>query len=260
MRYEQITVKASGYTGELTCYEHTEFPELPVQSRPALLVLPGGGYAFCSDREGEPVALEFFARGYNVYVVKYPVVPARYPAQLAVAAAAMDTVRKRASGCKTDVHKVFAMGFSAGAHLCGCLANCPDGMEVTKGYDFRPDGIVLSYPVIFEIGHLGSFQNLLGDRRDKDTEWLELHKSVRDDNPPAFIWATATDNCVSPLCALRYAEAYAEKKLPYELHIYPEGVHGLSLADSRVNKGELSDEVRRAADWVDYADAFLRHI
>ena len=87
MRYETKKITAGEYEGKLTVFEHTASARLSRLDRPALLVLPGGGYAMCSEREGEPIALEFFNRGYNVYVLEYPIAPARIPAQLCVEAA-----------------------------------------------------------------------------------------------------------------------------------------------------------------------------
>ena len=262
MLYETLSVQAEAYLGELTCYEHVKLGDIPEMSRPAILVIPGGGYVFLSDREGEPIAAEFFNRGYNAYVLKYPLAPARYPAQLCVAAKAMDMIRKRASMCNTDTTRVYACGFSAGGHLCGCLANCPDTVKEVQQYDFRPNAVVLSYAVLGEDpGHKDSYAQLLGDMpRTPDLQWLELVNSVRDDNPPAFIWHTATDNCVAPVVSLKYAMAYCEKGLKYELHIYPYGGHGMATVDRRTNDYEIIPPVGRAANWINEADAFLRDV
>ncbi len=237
MRYETIKITAGEYVG-----------------------LPGGGYGMCSERESEPIALEFFNRGYNAYVLVYPCAPARYPAQLCVAAAAMDCIRKRARNGNTDNKKVFAVGFSAGGHLCACLANCPENFAPVQKYNYRPDGILLGYPVIGgEPTHEGSFYNLLGGKPTGDTAWLDLHTSVRADNPPAFIWAT-DDQAVPVVNSLRYAAAYARSNLRFALHIYPKGPHGLSLADARTSGGDPAQENGEIAQWVDMADTFMRSI
>lgn len=261
MKIEELTLSTAYGECKLTCYEYTESPEMPTDSRPAMLVLPGGGYAGCSDREAEPIALAYFGRGYNAYVLRYTCAPARYPTQLVQAAAAMDTVRKRANGCKTDKNRVFVVGFSAGGHLCGSLANCPRDFAPVKQYDFAPNGVVLAYPVIGGTPtHGGSFDNLLGGKPHGETEWLNLHTSVKADNPPAFIWTTADDNAVPAINSLRYAEAYAEKGLRYELHVYPHGPHGLALANEITysqNPALVNEEVAR---WVVLSDKFLRSL
>ena len=261
MIYETITVQAGEYEGTLGCFEYTESREMPTASRPAMLVLPGGGYAMCSDREAEPIALEFLTRGSNAYALRYPCAPAEYPAQLAVAAAAMDTIRKRKNG-KTDGKRVFAIGFSAGGHLCASLANCDPSLPFLRGYDCKPNGVVLGYPVIGGTPtHGGSFDNLLGNPRPKGMEWLQLHESVRADNPPAFIWTTADDGAVPAVNSLRYAAAYAEKGIPYELHIYKHGAHGSSLCDERTSQVDPEHMLLPASvGWVDMADTFLRSL
>lgn len=261
MKYTELKLTDDKNDSMLYCYEHTDFPELPVDKRRAILVIPGGGYGMCSDREGEPIALDFFNRGYNAYVLKYPCAPVRFPAQLVAAAHAMDTIRARAAQTKTDKRKVFATGFSAGGHLCANLANCPRDFAAVKKYDFKPDGIALGYPVIGGTPtHGGSFENLLGGMPEGETAWLDLHTSVLDDNPPAFIWTTANDDIVPAVNSLKYAMAYCNKGLKYELHVFRDGPHGLSLADDRTNCGNPGYLNPKAANWVDFADEFLRSI
>ena len=261
MKYEEIALKYGEYAGTLYVYEQSDYKEMPVGSRPAMLVLPGGAYAMCSDRECEVVAMEFFNRGYNAYALKYPCAPARYPVQLVVAAMAMDTIRKRAKSAKTDPRRVFASGFSAGGHLCASLANCPPDLAEVKGYEFRPDGIVLGYPVISErLGEKQSFLNLFGGARTANCDWLELDRSVGAYNPPAFIWTTADDGIVPSVNSLAYAAAYADKGLKYELHVFRTGPHGMSVADSRVSQMSPECDDPCVARWTDYADAFLRSI
>ncbi len=261
MNYEILKISENNYEGELACYEHAESHELPESPRPALLVLPGGAYVYCSDREAEPIGVEFFNRGYNAYVLRYPCAPVRFPAQLTVAAAAIDAIRKRAKKTNTNPEKVFAIGFSAGGHLCGTLANCPPDFKTVKKLNFKPNGVVLAYPVINEnYGHCESHGNILGEERPKECEWLNLDKSVRPDNPPAFIWATANDGIVPAVNSLSYAAAYNKLGLKYELHIYAHGPHGLSLSDRRVCQLCAGGENLHVATWVNLADEFLRSL
>lgn len=245
--------------GALTCYEHTRMQEMPEEERPALLVLPGGAYEFCSEREGEPVALWFYGRGYNTYVLAYPVdEKAKYPDQLVSAACAMHTIRARAGETRTDPARVFAMGFSAGGHLCGCLLNCDPTLPPVKAYDFKPNGGVLCYPVIGgDKTHSKSFENLM--KGQPIEPWLDLLTSVRSDNPPVFVWATADDGAVPAVNSLSYAKAYADKGLKYALHVFPHGRHGLSLADAATN-ADLSGVDPHIALWADLADSFLKSL
>ena len=121
MNETKIELHTAYGSAPLLCYEHEKGGE---KLRPAMLVLPGGGYKGCSTPiEGIPIAMEFYQRGYNAYVLEYSCDPARFPTQLVQAATAMDTIRRRAEICNTDSSSVFAVGFSAGGHLCGTLAN-----------------------------------------------------------------------------------------------------------------------------------------
>lgn len=262
MDYCELEITAGGHDGMLCCYEHTESAEIPIKSRPAILVIPGGAYAMCSDREGEPVAIEFLNRGFNAHVVKYPCAPTRYPAQLVVAAAAMNIIRERAKQTKTDPKRVYAIGFSAGGHLCGMLANCSMDLPEIKSLtfnNFKPNAIALCYPVIsYEYGHALSHENLLGGKdKAENCGWLNLDTSVTKNNPPAFIWTTATDEIVPPVNALSYAAAYNKLGLRYELHVFSKGRHGLSVADERTLYFP-DDNNPHVAKWVDLFCEFLK--
>lgn len=135
--------------------------------------------------------------------------------------------------------------------------------DTVKKFDFKPNGVVLSYAVINEkFGHPDSHKALLGEERKPDTAWLNLDESVRPDNPPAFIWTTADDAVVPAINSISYATAYNKLKLKYELHVYEHGFHGLSLADDRTCQiyGEGEGINPKVATWVDFADKFLRKI
>lgn len=246
----------------LTAYYFEGNAEMPAQPLPALLVIPGGGYGMVSEREGEPLALEFYTRRYVTFVLKYNCAPTRYPMQILQAACAVDYIRKNADKFHVS-DKVFAMGFSAGGHLAGMLADFWNRVPY-EGYlaekpDSKIDGVALCYAVLSAdkgVAHEGSFANLLGkeyDGDDADMQALSLEKQVTTDNPPAFFWHTADDGCVPGLNTLLTAAAYARLGLTYEVHIYPHGSHGLSMCDERTR-----DVNERAALWVDECDKFFK--
>ena len=170
--------------------------------RPTMLVLPGGGYAFLSDREKEPVAVTYLQRGYNAFTLEYSIVPVKYPAQLLEGCMAVAYIKEHANEFHIDKNHVAAIGFSAGGHLCGMLATLYGEKVVrdTLGEHAkmaRPDAVILSYPVISsgKRGHAESFVNLCGD--DKALiETLSLEKRVTADSVPAFIWCTVDDQLV----------------------------------------------------------------
>ncbi len=239
-------------------------------TRKALLVIPGGGYgSVCSDREGEPIAMAFMPYGYNTFVLHYTVArKKKFPAQLIEASAAMRYIKDNAKSLHIDPDQVFATGFSAGGHLCaslGVLWKRPEIYEILGipyGYN-RPRGIMPIYPVISadpEIAHKGSFCNLLcsDSPTQEELDMCSIEKNVDADSSPAFIVHTVTDQIVDVRNSLVLANAYTEKKVPYELHIFPDAPHGMALGNAitagnceKFNNPCLADWVRLAANWAD---------
>ncbi len=233
--------------------------------RPALIVIPGGGYGMVSKREGEPVASAFFAKGFQTFILTYLCQPegARYPEQLFEAAAAVDYVKKNAKALRVNPDEIFVVGFSAGGHLTGNLAVEWQAVSKKAGaqLDCKPTAVGLCYPVISKIhGHQGSYDNLLYGYSEEEKQALypivNLNEAVTKDTPPAFIWATAEDDAVPADNALRYALALDERGISYELHIYPRGQHGLSTGSVEVNADH--SDLPRISRWVDDCAAYFR--
>ncbi len=233
--------------------------------RPAVLIFPGGGYGHVSEREAEPVALRFLNRGYAAFVLAYAVAPARYPVALQQAALAMRYIRQQAQAFGIDPHMVTAVGFSAGAHLCGCLATMYDGEAVAQigaPAQLRPDAVGLCYPVAVSWGrtHDGSFDNLCGDDEEL-RQRLSLEKCVHGDMPPVFLWHTRQDTAVPCRNSLLLAAALEEQGVPFAMHIYHKGVHGLSVADETVYPpGEMPQISADVPSWPEAMLAFFREM
>ena len=254
--------------GELLCIAADYIFDGEVDSawkRPAVIVVPGGGYGMVSKREGEPVAHAFLAKGFQVFILTYRVgEEVRYPEQLCEIAAAVDYVKKHADEFSVNPQEVFAVGFSAGGHLVGNLCVEHQNIQQKTGValDCNLTAAGLSYPVITQDGgHMGSYINLLNGYTDEAKEelfkTLNLNNAVSEQTPPAFIWTTASDNVVPADNAMRYALALAKKNIGYELHVYPAGLHGLSTANDEVNVVPNAD-MKRIARWVDDCALFFR--
>ncbi len=233
--------------------------------RGAVVICPGGGYGFVSPREGEPVALQLLAAGFHAFVLSYSVAPAEYPQPLLDLARAVALIRKNAEAWGVVPDQIGVMGFSAGGHLTALLGvhwdkdECVlDGMRGAG----RPNALMLCYPVISsdpEIAHEGSFRNLLGARA-ADPAWrqyVSAELQMRPDLAPCFLWHTATDQVVPPENSLRFAAALSALGLPYELHLYPAGGHGLSLGTPETAApGQLLDT--HIAGWMGLCTEWLR--
>ena len=242
--------------------------------RDAILVIPGGGYSqVCTDREGEPIALEFFARGYNAFVLGYRVGREGdvFPKQLIDASLAMAYIRDHAEELSVDPDRVFAVGFSAGGHLCGCISTMFDYPEVKAvlgdGYKkARPTGAILSYPVTVMTGktHINSFKNLLGRPSAVFTEEeigrYSLDRVVKEDSSPMFIWHTAEDTCVPPEGSLKLGLALIAAKVPFRLSMFPYGPHGVALSNSVTECGNSAWVQPMAERWVDEADEWMKSL
>lgn len=246
MTIEKVILDPQNPEITLTCYIPFDSPENRTPLRKAMLVLPGGGYWGCSDREGEPIALAYLGYGYVSFVLGYSIQEkARHPKPLIDASLAMKYIRLNASRFHIDPEKIFAIGFSAGGHLCGMLGTAWKNEEVNNAIDIpygwnRPAGVVLSYACLsYNAGptDLYNYQLRTNNPTDEMKRSVSPADLVDQDSSPAFIWHTSDDNVVPVKNAIDMAAKLAEAGKKFELHIYPEGAHGISLADKRTEAG-----------------------
>lgn len=234
-------------------------------TRPSILICPGGGYAGVSQREGEPIGLHFLPEGCNVFVLTYSVAPHRFPTQLREIAAAMELIHRNASLWHCDTNRIAIMGFSAGGHLAAHYSTCFDCGEVRAVFPESKavNASILCYPVITAdpaYAHMGSFINLTGHDpiTDADKEKFSCDQQVTDRTPPAFLWHTAADNGVPVMNSLLYAGALSAHNIPFELHVYPFGCHGLATVDEHTNNS-LDEKTAHAAAWLPAVKKWLKH-
>ena len=279
----------------LTTYVIGQEPELSIQgNRPAIIICPGGAYQFCSDREAEPVALRFAAMGYHAFVLKYSVYGEGkstnwdnksemsekphciHPNPMRELGKSMLIIRENADKWRVDTEKIAICGFSAGGHnvaMYGVNWDKPiltDYFNVDK-YMLKPAAMILSYPVIDflymkEVKKDENSKRLLeimnvaiaGTKNPSNELCKELSPNlfVNENTPPTFIWATANDNTVNVEQSLKMAYALAEKKIPFEIHIFENGLHGISLATRATAsaKGHINLD---ALKWVELAENWL---
>lgn len=269
MIHKKIEIKARGMeaVGNLYTYFLDSSIEMrPNEKRPVILMCPGGGYEMTSDREAEPMAMQFLAMGYHVAVLRYSVCPVRYPVALQQVAESVLYLKNHAEEYHIDPEKIVLQGCSAGGHLAanyGVAWNSPFltkrmGME-NDPEKLRVSGLLLCYPVITsgEKAHEGSFRNLLGEQYEEKKAELSLENQVTSDTPPTFLWHTATDDTVPVENSLYFFQSCLQQGVSAELHIYPVGGHGLSLANEETCRANGIGVQKECQSWINLAQTWL---
>lgn len=239
------------------------------KKRETIIMCPGGGYVMTSDREAEPVALKFMAEGFNVVVLRYSVAPNKFPKALIELAATVNYARSKSEEWNVDKDKIIVCGFSAGGHLAGSLGVLWDNkileeaLEMNKD-NIKPNAMMLCYPVITsgEFAHKGSFDNLLDENiSEVEREKLSLEKLVSKETPQTFLWHTFDDGAVPVQNSLFFANSLASNNVPFELHIYPNGVHGLSLCEELTAMNGQSEHINQhAGTWFKLAVKWIKNL
>lgn len=230
----------------------------------AIIILPGGGYCMLSDYEGDGYARFLAENGYTSFVVNYHVAPYEFPLPLLDARRAIKTVRFYADKFDIDREKIVIMGSSAGGHLAALCSTyfAPiefENVDEIDKEDFIPNFQVLCYPVISlsekGIAHFASGRNLLGDKLEQKGVELSPDLIVSEKTPPAFIWHTFADQEVNVKNSLTYAQSLKNYDIPTEVHVFPDGRHGLGLAleEDGISK-YVSEWSKLLLRWLEYIE------
>lgn len=296
MRINKIKLWENNNEVTLTSYILDNSQEIKIKRRPTVIICPGGGFLMTSDREAEPIAIKFAGEGYNTFVLRYTThfnkqnidfnnLPrgnedSIYPQPLFDLGKAILTVRKNADDWSVDTNKIFVCGFSAGGHLAASLGvhwndNLLKEKFKVENELFRPNGLILGYPVL----DYSLMEALKLEKNDKSlNEFWEISNKaifgepnpsqeylkklspvnyVSDNTPPTFMWHTASDGLVSVRNSLNFATELSKKEIPYELHIFENGGHGLALCNE-VTANEPAHVNKNAEVWFDMALAWLK--
>ncbi len=236
----------------------TPFPLNTGAPTAAVIVCPGGGYRMKAEHEAEPVAHWLNSIGVAAFVVDYRVAPYRHPIPLLDARRAIQLVRCNAERWSVDPQRVGILGFSAGGHLASTAGTHDEAVEggpddEASRFPFLPNAMILCYPVIsfVEHRHSGSMDNLLGENPpEEQRRSLSNHLHITEKTPPTFLWHTANDGSVPVENSLMFASALAQHNVPFDLHVFADGVHGVGLAKGHAN----------CEPWTDLCARWLKHI
>lgn len=265
---EQAGHKKQTAPASLSAYILDSISVAPDRMRPAVIICPGGGYGHLSDREGEPAAMQFLSMGYHAFVLHYSLAPDGFPFPQMELAMAVSYIRTHATTWRIDPEKIIVSGFSAGGHLA-----CSLGAFWNKEFLYaplkltpeaiRPNGMILGYPVVSAgaFCHAGSFKNLLGASAEEETmrRMVSLEYQVGSHTPKTFLWHTATDQSVPVKNSLLLADALTEHGVSLEMHIYPAGCHGLSLATKEVSGSDGRYIEPQCQSWISLVKTWLEH-
>lgn len=186
---------------------------------PIVIICPGGGYQHLAAHEGKDIAEWFNERGIHAAVLYYQLKAVDIDLLLSQVTELVRGLREE--GTYTDIG---LMGFSAGGHLAA-LSSARN--------EEKPDFNILCYPVISltePLGHMGSREQLLPGASDEQVKNYSPAEFVAADTPKTFLWHTAEDQSVPVGNALLYATQLSAYQVPYELHVFQKGRHGLGLA------------------------------
>lgn len=258
--------------------------------RPAMLICPGGGYSFISQREGQPVGAHFYARGYQVFILNYSVgKDSVYPNPWVDASRAVRFIRSHAADFDIDPDNICVAGFSAGGHIAAWLGSSFDDdklcaaekaevadkefyegeAQALTSTSNRPDHIILGYAVVeTDLDKAGIPKDITPQKlaevlgytpgalileRNPETS---LPRRVTEKHPRTFMWLTATDQIVPAQQTLYYAKALLDHNVECEVHMFPRGLHGLASAD-KLSCADGRDVPASTSTWIDLAELFL---
>ncbi|MCI9338416.1 MAG: alpha/beta hydrolase [Lachnospiraceae bacterium] len=210
-----------------------------ITRRPLVLVLPGGGYQFCSEREADPVALSYLKAGYHAAVLRYSVsAHSQWPNPLQDYEQAMEFLKEKAREWNIYADRIAVIGFSAGGHLAAAAAT------MSKN---RPAAAILGYAVAG------------ADVKGCSPTAPDTVSAVDRRTPPCFLFHTRNDNVVPVMNSIKFMEALTEHDITFESHIYSYGPHGFSTCDTSV-QGQSTRRSRRVPNWVPDSVGWLREV
>lgn len=266
--YTKLGIAHDDVMPTYTTYIPEIYPECQrISERPTVIICPGGGYNHHAQREGEAIALKMNSYGYNAVVLRYSLAPNEYPCALYELATLVSIVRSHVKEWHVQEDAVIIAGFSAGGHVAASLGNLWNDKELSEKLGIanelmKPDAMLLSYPVITsgEFAHKGSFGKLLGTQYDALVDKVSQENLVNEHTPKTFLWHTFADGSVPVENSLLFASALRKNHIPFELHIFPAGSHGLGLATKETDTKDGDKLQPECAVWTDLFATWMENL
>lgn len=234
------------------------------KKRECVLLFPGGGYEFVSDRENEPIAFKMLANDIAVFSLTYSVINFTYPYPFIEAFAALAYIRENAKKFNIDPNKISLMGFSAGGHLASFVSVNSESKIWAERINKDPslikvNGLILGYPVTITSKNNPLCLNLAALQRNmpEHSEELDILNNLTSSFPKTFIWTTQNDGVVPCLNSIDLVKKLTELNVLCEFHLFPKGEHGLSSADNIVNK-DMTKVDPLIKEWMKHAVYFIK--
>lgn len=261
--FEKIYLRPGGAESEALGADGAYLVFVPAKApcSDIILIAHGGGFRWRTGCEGPNVALFFHRLGYHTAILTYRLSPAHDRREsMEDMRRAIRILRDRQRRWGTD-GRVIAMGFSAGAMLCGNCAThfdlgAPDSQDPVERCSSRPDAVVMGYGAMSCVSFPMPFgmepeESLFG-ATPQERFYFAPEKHVTPQTPPMFLWQTLSDDGRHGLCL---AKALQDAGVAYELHIMEGGVHGLGLADG---ENDLGACVPHIAHWAQLCHEWLK--
>lgn len=262
-KFEQIQLWEEGAPGydekiELQPQPSIIFiPSTSAKNRGTIVVAHGGGFEMRTGCEGFHVADYFNKAGYSVAILTYRLKPYTRFDAITDMQRAIRVLRSRAEELKIS-DKIAIMGFSAGGMLSGnCATHFDYGKEnatdPVERYSCRPDAAVIGYGAFSFAAFPGPlFSQIFRDPTRAEIVYLSPDKNITVETPPFFIWQTNGDD---PRYSMNLAKELTDVGIPFELHCFPEGAHGLALADGN---NDLDCKIPHLMHWSELCDEWLQ--
>lgn len=209
-----------------------------IKARPAILVLPGGGYFYCSDREADPIAVEFLRAGFQVFILRYTTKKTstdwKWDMPMQDYEQAAKYIDDHAEEFHTDVNRIAVCGFSAGGHLAAYAATTARR---------RPAAALLGYAALY------------GKTCDVLVPGVAYPTDLIDDNTcPCFLFAARDDSTVDIENTIKFQQALKDKNINFEAHVYSYGNHAFSCGERHTSGANVNSRINKwtadAIDWL----------